>query len=64
VGNGVECDSGSQYHHRVLVWWDFHAVAVCDTEPSLRHGGHSYAPVGERVLVVEDVALDVEVMRG
>jgi hypothetical protein len=45
-------------------WWDFHAVGVCDTEPSLRHGGHSYAPVGERVLVVEVVALDVEVMRG
>ena len=23
VGHGVEWDSGGQYHHRVMAWWDF-----------------------------------------
>jgi hypothetical protein len=63
VGHGVECDRGGQYHHRVLAWSDFHAVGVCDTN-RLFDTVAAAVRVGERVLVVEDVALDVEVMRG
>jgi hypothetical protein len=56
----VDADGDGQ-HQGVVLAGDGHAVAVADPEPALGDVGHRDAAPGDLVLVVEDVALDLQV---
>ena len=53
------CDG--QHQRRVLPGGDLDPVGISDPEPLLGHLGHRGPAVLDGVLVVDDVALDVEV---
>src|SRR6516225_8105593 len=61
VRHGIDGDRGGEHHHRIMAGRDLDAVRIGDAEPLLGHSRYCGVPVVERVLVVEDVALHVQV---
>src|SRR4029450_11246739 len=60
LGEVVDADGEGQDEGVVLAGDDGHAVGVADAEPALGDVGHRDAVPGDLVLVVEDVALDLQ----
>src|SRR5947208_13978910 len=61
MGHRVDHCRGSEDQDVVLTWRDLHAVGVTDPEPALGHLGHPLSVALDRVLMVDDVALDPQV---
>src|SRR5262249_35594105 len=57
----VDTDGAGEDERVVLVWADLDAVRVAHPEPARRHLGHLVAVALELVLVIDDVALRLEV---
>src|SRR5258706_13714227 len=63
VTDHIDNDGSSENQHVVLALRNLDPVGVSPAEPALGHRGYDVASARDRVLVVEKIALGLEVVR-
>src|SRR5689334_14109205 len=61
VRHHIHCDGGGENHQIILPWGDLHPIGICNAKPLLGDLGHLLSTGLDRVLMIENIALNLHV---